>query len=57
MPERILIYNTEIELPEIPNNIENWGTDEPLEQYWRRKPLPAYFEQVEYDRDGNALLD
>ena len=57
MPEKVYIYNTEIELPEAPENIEDWGTDSPLEQYWQRKPLPAYFEQVEYDRDGNALLD
>jgi len=26
-------------------------------QYWRRRPLPDYFNEVEYDKDGNALLN
>ena len=59
MGDKIEIYHTIIELPEQPSieNIENWGTENPLEQYWRRRELPSYLEQVEYDKDGNALLD
>ena len=59
MPEKIIIYDTEIELPEQPpiEEIECWGTDDISEQYWRRKELPEYFELVEYDREGNALLN
>lgn len=57
MPDFIEIYSTKIELPEVPETIENWGTDNILEQYWRRRDLPDFFELVEYDRDGNALLD
>jgi hypothetical protein len=51
------IYGTLIDLPEIPDNVEDWGTDNPSEQYWRRHELPEFFESVEYDREGNALLD
>jgi len=54
---KIEIYNTIIELPKQPDEIECWGTDEPSEQYWRRKPLPEFFESVEYDKNGDALLD
>lgn len=52
----IEIYGTDILLPEIPQTVENWGTDIASEQYWRRTDLPKYFEQVEYDKDSNALL-
>lgn len=57
--DKITIYSTEITLPEQPpiDEIECWGTDIPSEQYWRRIPLPAYFELVEYDKNGDALLD
>jgi len=56
---KIEIYNTVITIPEQPpiEEIECWGTDDPLEQHWRRKELPAYFEQVQYDKEGNALLN
>jgi hypothetical protein len=59
MGEVITIYNTDIELPEQPpiEDIECWGTDDISEQYWRRHPLPEFFEQVEYDKNGDALLD
>lgn len=55
----IQIYNTVIPLPEQPpiEGIECWGTDNPLEQYWRRRELPDFFELVEYDKEGNALLN
>ncbi len=59
MNNRIHIYNTEIELPEQPSieEIENWGTDNHLDQYWSRRELPEFFNQVEYNKDGDALLD
>jgi hypothetical protein len=52
------IYGTDIKLSEPPEIIEDWGypTDTKM-QYWRRCDLPEYFEEVEYDRDGNALLN
>jgi len=57
--DKLFIYGIELELPEQPpiEEIENWGTDNPIEQYWRRIDLPEYFEQVEYNKDGDALLD
>lgn len=53
------IYGTKINLPVKDENtyIENWGTDNPKEQYWKRKELPDYFSLVEYDKDGNAILN
>jgi hypothetical protein len=59
MGEKITIYHTDIELPEQPpiDEIENWGIDIPSEQYWRRKPLPDFFEEVEYNKEGDALLN
>lgn len=58
MQNKINIYGVDILLPDYPpiEEIENWGTDNPIEQYWRRKSLPSFFEQVEYDHEGNALL-
>src|ERR1043166_1708037 len=52
------IYGTLVEVPEKSElfNIENWGTDNPKEQYWRRRELPSFFEYVEFDKDGNVLL-
>lgn len=50
------IYGAIIKLPELKGEIENWGTNVPSDQYWRRKELPPFFEEVEYDKDGNALL-
>jgi len=51
------IYGVNINIPE-PNGkyIENWGTDNPSEQYWRRLPLPSFFDLVEYNKDGDVLL-
>lgn len=58
MSNKIIIYNTEIQLPEKPEKIEDWGYPNDIKnQYWRRKGLPDYFSLVEYDKDGNALLD
>ncbi len=54
----IEIYGTTVTLPQINNDvfIEDWGTDDITEQYWRRYELPEYFSEVEYDREGNAIL-
>lgn len=35
--------------------IEGWGLPKEL-QFWNRKELPDYFDDVRYDSDGNALL-
>lgn len=59
MGEKLIIYNTEIEIPEVPSDIseiEDWGTTDPEEQYWRRKPLPTIFKNLDYDIDGNIIL-
>lgn len=57
MSDKIKIYGAEINLPPVPDELENWGTNIAGEQYWRRKELPKFFESVEYDKEGNALLD
>lgn len=36
--------------------VENWGTDNPKEQFWRRRELPSMFDDITYDDDGNAIL-
>jgi len=54
---KINIYGVEVTIPEYEGYVEDWGTDVPSEQYWQRQPLPDYFELVEYDKDGNALLN
>jgi hypothetical protein len=53
----MIIYGIDIKLPEPPEHIEDWGESNPKNQYWRRRELPAFFEEVEYDRDGNAILN
>lgn len=35
--------------------INGWGKEK-SEQIWRRRELPAFFNKIEYDTDGNALL-
>lgn len=54
----LLIYGTLVHIPEPKESdyIENWGTDNPKEQYWRRIELPSIFNEVEFDKEGNALL-
>ena len=52
------VYGSLITLPETENTyVENWGTDNPSEQYWRRRELPDIFDDVKRDEDGNALLN
>lgn len=57
MGEKIRIYNTDIELPDVPphEEIEDWGMPKE-EQYWRRKPLPSMFKFLNKDADGNIEL-
>jgi len=52
------VYGSIIEIPDIwkAPYIERWDTDNPNEQFWRRKELPDFFEEVELDKDGGLLL-
>lgn len=52
------IYGSLIETPEAgeKTEIENWGTDNILEQYWRRKSMPDFFANVEYNKEGDLIL-
>lgn len=58
MIELLKIYGTDVTIrsPKENEYIETWGTDNPKEQYWRRKGLPIFFESVEYNKDGDAIL-
>lgn len=51
------IYGTLINLPDKKDFIEDWGTTNHKEQYWRRKELPDFFDEVKKDEDGNAILN
>lgn len=51
------IYGT---LCHVPNDcletlVDGWGLPKE-DQYWRRKELPSFFDDIRYDTDGNALL-
>lgn len=50
------IYGSLVSIPEDGTYIEDWGESDINEQYWRRKELPDYFDEVKKDEDGNALL-
>lgn len=58
MSSTLEVYGCQISLPDPPpeETIEGYGLPK-HEQYWVRKDLPAFLELVEYDKDGNALLD
>lgn len=57
MSSVIEIYGIKITIPDPKENVEDWGyPDDITQQYWRRYELPDYFQDVEYDKDGNALL-
>lgn len=56
MPVFESIYGTNVAIPDNPPLIEDWGTADPSEQYWRRRELPEYFDVVKKDADGNAIL-
>lgn len=52
------IYGSLVYHPDAPLEtlIDGWGL--PIEeQFWRRKELPDYFDDVDYDKDGNAILN
>lgn len=51
------IYGSLVYHPDVPEalHIENFGLPK-SEQMWRRKELPSYFDNVEVDKDGNAIL-
>jgi hypothetical protein len=54
----IEIYGTKIRIPkrDASTYIEDWGTSDTSEQYWIRKELPYFFDKVEFDKDGQAIL-
>lgn len=58
MPLEVNIYGSLVETPFEPEGtyVENWGTNNPKEQYWRRMELPSFFDSVEYDKNKNLLL-
>lgn len=51
------IYGTDIPI-KYDEYVEDWGyPNDPSMQYWRRRELPSFFENVKKDEDGNAILD
>ena len=50
------IYGTDIIVPDRQPGqyIELWDTPFAKDQYWRKKPLPAFFDEVKYDKEGDA---
>src|SRR6185369_4854355 len=52
------IYGSLVYLPDnIPETlIEGYGLPR-KEQKWKRKELPSFFDDVDYDKDGNAILN
>ena len=57
MGQKILIYNTEITLPDVPplDQIEDWGMPKE-DQYWRRRKIPSIFNVIKRDEAGNIEL-
>jgi hypothetical protein len=57
MGEVIEIYGSKIRLPDRPANEDgvNYGLPR-KEQKWVKKELPAFFEKVEYSKDGKLIL-
>lgn len=58
MRETLGIYGTTVFLPELSEGtyVENWDTNDPKEQYWRRKDIPSIFDEVRFTPDGAAIL-
>jgi hypothetical protein len=49
------IYGSEIHLPDCPPISTIDGYNLPInEQMWVRKELPDFFDDVEYDKEGNC---
>ncbi len=57
MINEIEIYGTKVTIPVYDGVVEDWGTSIPEDQFWRKRDLPNFFRDVEYDRDGNAILN
>lgn len=57
MSEVIEIYGAKIRTPDRPNDEDgiNFGLPR-KEQKWGKKDLPAFFEKVEYSKDGKLML-
>src|SRR3954470_5688527 len=49
------IYGSLVHTPDQPEIIDNWHLPK-SEQMWVRKDLPDFFDDVEFDKDGNAKL-
>lgn len=57
MGEVIEIYGAKVRIPETPKDEEGLFYGLPRkEQKWKRQPLPAFFDKVEYDKAGNLIL-
>lgn len=48
-----LIYHAD---PPLETLVEGWGLPRE-EQFWKRKELPSFFDDVDMDKDGNAILN
>src|ERR1700740_2510220 len=58
MAEVLEIYGTIVYLPNQPSLEMIEGHNLPREeQYWKRKELPSFFDDVDMDKDGNAILN
>ena len=57
MSEYIEIYGSKVKLPERPRDEDglNYGLPR-KQQKWSRKPLPEFFDTVEYDKAGSLIL-
>ena len=58
MQDYLEIYGTKVKLPHVSTAkyIEDWGTTDPKEQYWRRHELPEFFENVELDKNKEPVF-
>jgi hypothetical protein len=52
------IYGSIIYTPDdiLETLVEGYGLPRE-EQYWKRKELPSFFDDIDYDKDGNAILN
>lgn len=58
MGMQVDIYGSLVTIPDDAKFIEDWGfPDEPKKQYWRRKPLPSFFDHVEFDGNKKPLFN
>jgi len=58
MGSKLNIYGTDVEIKSSTSFVEDWGCpNDKSMQFWQRKELPHYFQMVEYNSDGDAMLD